>query len=249
MYKQISYGNAENIMADDIGDLFSCPWLKETSEIPFSPQLQPHSSELQKLKLALTASHNRLQVAEQQIEKLKNTNERFRQKLILIAKKCMLAKHDAYHDELTRLPNRSFLLDRLKQAMVQSVRQNTQVALLFIDLDRFKNVNDRFGHLVGDQLLQHVAKRLADCVRHGDTVCRYGGDEFVIILTDINALESATRLTEKVLTRLSASYLLYDHIVEITASIGIALYQAEGQNSNDLIKKADIAMYLAKLSR
>jgi diguanylate cyclase len=249
MSKQISHSNAKNSMTDNINDLFSRLRVKETSKIPFSPSLQLHTSELMGLKQALAASNNRLQVAEKQIEKLHNTNARFQQKLILLAKKFMLAKHDAYHDELTGLPNRSFLLDRLKQAMVQSVRQHTQVALLFIDLDRFKNVNDRFGHLVGDQLLQHVAKRLAYCVRRGDTVCRYGGDEFVIILTDINAQESAAKLTEKILTRLSASYALCDHIVEITASVGIAVYQAEGQNSHDLINKADIAMYLAKLSR
>jgi diguanylate cyclase len=234
-------------MAGNITDLFSRLRVKETSEFRFSPQL--HSLELIRLKQALAVSHSRLQDAEQQIENLKYSNERFRQKLILLAKKCMLAKHDANHDELTGLPNRSFLLDRLKKAMVQSVRQNTQVALLFIDIDRFKNVNDRFGHLAGDQLLQHVAKRLADCIRDSDTVCRYGGDEFVIILTDINAQESAARLTEKILARLSASYVLCDHIVEITASVGIAVYQAGGQNSHDLIKKADIAMYLTKLSQ
>ena len=249
MYKQISYSKAKNSTADNITDLFSRQDVKETSDIPFSPPLHLYPSELHKLRQALVASHNRLQDAEQQLEKLKNTNERFRQKLILLAKKCMLAKHDANHDELTGLPNRSFLLDRLKQAMVQSVRQHKQVALVFIDLDKFKNVNDRFGHLAGDQLLQHVAKRLGDCVCHGDTICRYGGDEFVIILTGINALESAARLTEKIHARLSASYVLSDHVVEITASVGIAVYQAEGQNSHDLIKKADIAMYLAKLSR
>jgi diguanylate cyclase len=169
--------------------------------------------------------------------------------LIRLAKKCNRARHFAYHDELTELPNRRLLLDRLKQAMAQSVRQHKQVALLFVDLDRFKSINDRFGHFAGDQLLQQVAGRLTACIRNGDTVCRYGGDEFVVMLTGIDAQESAEVLADKIRVRLSPSYLLDGHVIEMTASIGVAVYQADGQTCNDFIKQADIAMYLAKVAK
>lgn len=133
--------------------------------------------------------------------------------------------------------------------MVQSTRQQKQVALLFIDLDKFKNVNDRFGHLAGDKLLQQVAGRLAACVRYGDTVCRYDGDEFVVMLTEVDAKESAVAMMEKIRSRLSLAYVLDGHVIEITASIGISVYKADGQNYNNLIKQADFAMYVAKVAQ
>lgn len=217
--------------------------------LPEQLKLQQTLGELNELKKVLASSQQKLEAAKLQIETLTKTNKRFRQKLIRLAKLCMQARHFAYHDKLTGLPNRSLLLDRLKQAMVQSTRQHKQVALLFIDLDKFKNVNDRLGHLAGDKLLQQVADRLVNCVRYGDTVCRYGGDEFVVMLTEVDAEESAVAMMEKIRSRLSSAYVLDGHVIEMTASIGISVYKADGQNYNDLIKQADIAMYVAKVAQ
>ena len=140
----------------------------------------------------------------------------------------------------------SLLLDRLKQAIAHSARQHKQVALLFIDLDKFKSINDKLGHAVGDRLLQQVAERLTACIRYGDTACRYGGDEFVIMLPEIDGQENAAAVTEKIRANLAAAYDLDGNFIEITASIGVAVYRDGGQNCSDLIKQADIAMYLAK---
>jgi diguanylate cyclase len=224
---------------------------QENAEIllPGRLKLQQPFDELVELKKVFASSQQQLEAAQLQIETLTNANKRFRQKLIRLAKICMQARHLAHHDKLTGLPNRSLLLDRLKQAMGQTTRHHKQVALLFIDLDKFKNVNDRFGHLAGDKLLQQVADRLVNCVRYGDTVCRYGGDEFVVMLTEVDAKESAVAMMEKIRSRLSTAYALDGHIIEITASIGISVYKADGQNYNDLIKQADIAMYVAKVAQ
>lgn len=249
MNKQNLYGMTDTAVAGCHISLPSYVPMQEGVVNPISAQLQQPLEDLVELKQVLASSQQQLEVAQQQIEALTKINERFRQKLIRLAKKYMQACHFAYHDELTGLPNRSLLLDRLKQAMVQSVRQHKQVALLFIDLDRFKNVNDRFGHSEGDKLLQEVAERLAVFVRYGDTVCRYGGDEFVILLTGVDDKVSAEKMKEKIRARLSASYLLDGHVIEITASIGVAIYNAGRQNCNELIKQADIDMYLAKVAQ
>ena len=203
-------------------------------------------SELTELKRALATSQQQLKAAQQQIETLEKNNASLRQKLIRLAKRCAQARHFAYHDELTGLPNRSLLMDRLKQAMVQSARQNKQVALLFIDLDGFKSVNDRFGHAAGDKLLQQVAVRLTACIRYGDTACRYGGDEFVILLPEIDGQDSVEVVTEKIRFHLAASYRVDGNAIAATASIGTAIYRAGRQNCSDLIKQADMDMYHAK---
>jgi diguanylate cyclase len=212
---------------------------------PASAHSQLHQS-LAELKQVLADSQQQLKAAQQQIGILSETNARLRQKLIRLAKKCEKARHFAYHDQLTGLPNRGLLIDRLKQTIAQSVRQHKQVVLLFIDLDRFKSVNDSLGHAVGDKLLQQVADRLVSCVRYGDTVCRYGGDEFVIMLTDIVDAQESEAVVEKIRARLSTSYVLDGNLITVTASIGTAIHRADGQNYSDLIIQADNAMYFAK---
>ncbi len=202
--------------------------------------------ELAELKRELATSQLKSKDAQQQIEMLAETNRNLKQKLIRLAKKCAEARYFGYHDELTGLPNRSLLLDRLKQAMAHSARQHKQVAFLFIDLDKFKNVNDTLGHAVGDKLLQQVAERLTACIRCGDTACRYGGDEFVVMLPEINGQENAAAVTEKIRSHLARDYVVDGNVIAITASIGIAVYRDGGQNCSDLIKQADNAMYLAK---
>ena len=152
----------------------------------------------------------------------------------------------AHYDMLTKLPNRRLLHDRLQQAIAQARRRKTRVALLFLDLDRFKQVNDTLGHDVGDLLLVEVANRLVNCVREADTVSRQAGDEFVVLLTDIMEGANAATVAKRIVEALSAPYKLKDHELHVTASIGISLYPSDGQEGTDLLEMADAAMYHAK---
>jgi diguanylate cyclase (GGDEF)-like protein/PAS domain S-box-containing protein len=154
--------------------------------------------------------------------------------------------YQAQHDILTSLPNRALLNDRISQAIVLAERHNSQLALLFLDLDNFKHINDSLGHDIGDQLLQEVAKRLSDCVRSSDTVCRLGGDEFVVLLNESHLAENAVQTAEKILLALASAYTIAQQELHITASIGISTYPNDADNAQDLIKNADTAMYQAK---
>jgi diguanylate cyclase (GGDEF)-like protein/PAS domain S-box-containing protein len=157
----------------------------------------------------------------------------------------------AFHDSLTGLPNRRLLLDRLNQAMASSARSEKYGALLFIDLDNFKTLNDTLGHDIGDLLLQQVAQRLVTCVREGDTVARLGGDEFVVMLEDLsgNLQEAATQteiVGEKILAALNETYELGNYKHHSTPSIGITLFVNHQETIDELLKRADLAMYQAK---
>lgn len=152
----------------------------------------------------------------------------------------------AQHDTLTGLPNRLLLTERLSQAMTMAYRSHKQVALLFLDLDRFKHINDSLGHAVGDELLKSVAERLVSCVRASDTVCRQGGDEFVILLTEIERPEDASFTAEKLLASFSLPHMIDIHELHITLSIGISIYPADGTTAELLMQNADAAMYHAK---
>ncbi len=160
-------------------------------------------------------------------------------------------KHLAFYDQLTGLPNRRLLLDRLEQSLSSRSRHRREGALLFLDLDNFKTLNDTLGHDKGDLLLQQVARRLSSCVREGDTVARIGGDEFVVMLEDLseNTQEAATHakaVGEKILATLNATYQLDLNSYRSTASIGITLFANSEQTVDELIKQADLAMYQAK---
>lgn len=154
----------------------------------------------------------------------------------------------AQHDPLTGLPNRTLLHDRLDQALATAARMHGRIALMFLDLDRFKTINDSLGHMVGDRLLQGVAERLSGCVRDSDTVSRQGGDEFLIVLTNIHAPGDAARVAEKILARLEAPFEVDGHLLGTSFSIGIALYPEDGASVETLMKNADTAMYHAKES-
>jgi diguanylate cyclase (GGDEF)-like protein/PAS domain S-box-containing protein len=154
----------------------------------------------------------------------------------------------ALYDSLTGLPNRSLLLDRLSQALERAQRNDSSVWLLFLDLDRFKPVNDSHGHAIGDQLLQAVAARLLSCVRHSDTVCRYGGDEFVILLADIAQGNNCAFFADKILALINDPFDVAGHQLHLGVSIGIASYPVPAREAGLLIKYADIAMYQAKFS-
>jgi diguanylate cyclase (GGDEF)-like protein/PAS domain S-box-containing protein len=154
--------------------------------------------------------------------------------------------HLAQHDSLTDLPNRILLNDRLTEALSLALRYQRQLAVLFLDVDRFKHINDSVGHVIGDRLLQSIAQRLLGCVRASDTVSRQGGDEFVILLTEVTHPHDAVVCAEKMLQVLRVPHRIDDHDLHVTASIGIVTYPEDGTDCETLIRHADFAMYDAK---
>lgn len=152
----------------------------------------------------------------------------------------------ALHDSLTGLANRQLLADRVSQAITHAQRNMNAMALLYIDLDGFKQINDTFGHDGGDLVLKLAASRLVASVRHEDTVARLGGDEFVIVLWHINSADGAALAAEKMIQTLSQPYSIHEHTVSITASIGVSIYSVHGCDAETLSKSADLALYDAK---
>ncbi len=152
----------------------------------------------------------------------------------------------AHHDMLTDLPNRLTFVDRLVQVKALAKRQKNQLAVMFLDLDRFKMINDTLGHDTGDQMLQETANRLVSCVREVDTVARFGGDEFAILLVNPNSTENIEKIAVKILQRLAQPMKLDEKELFITTSIGVAIFPKDGDDEEELLKKADIAMYQSK---
>ncbi|MBC8273847.1 MAG: GGDEF domain-containing protein [Chloroflexi bacterium] len=152
----------------------------------------------------------------------------------------------ATHDHLTGLPNRLLLSDRLAVGLAQAQRNNTSLAVMMLDLDRFKTVNDTFGHGVGDELLKVAGGRLIDLVRKSDTVARMGGDEFVVLLLQIAKTEDAVRVAQKILETFQKPFAIDAYQIRITTSIGIAIYPEDGEDIETLFRNADTAMYWAK---
>jgi diguanylate cyclase (GGDEF)-like protein len=152
----------------------------------------------------------------------------------------------AYHDDLTGLPNRSLLYDRLGLAITHAHRQEGHLALLFLDLDDFKNVNDSLGHGSGDRVLVDLATRVRNSVRAADTVARFGGDEFVVLLSSVTGAEDAAHVAVKVLDAVQAPYRFDGHEVSIAASVGVSVYPRDGASPDELVKSADTAMYRHK---
>jgi len=157
-----------------------------------------------------------------------------------------LITYQAYHDILTDLPNRVLFKDRLGLAVLQAKRNDASLALMFIDLDRFKLVNDTLGHVIGDKLLQQAAIRLKACLRSGDTLARLGGDEFTAVLPELSDRQDAVLIAEKFLECLRQPFQLAGQSVHISASIGIAIYPTDGESTDELIRNSDIAMYNMK---
>ena len=152
----------------------------------------------------------------------------------------------AYHDLLTRLPNRALFKDRLELAITHARRERQKLAVMFLDLDRFKVINDTLGHAMGDRLLQAVTQRLESCLRKGDTLSRFGGDEFTLLLPSIHSNEDASQIARKLIKTLKAPFLLGEHEVFVGVSIGISTYPEAGETMDQLIQNADIAMYNVK---
>jgi diguanylate cyclase (GGDEF)-like protein/PAS domain S-box-containing protein len=152
----------------------------------------------------------------------------------------------AQHDSLTGLPNRMLLHDRVTQAISLARRQRCHAAVLFLDLDGFKEINDSLGHLIGDKVLQSVAKRLLSCVRSPDTVIRQGGDEFIVVLQELRRPQNAVFTVERLLKTVAVDHSIDQHEIHITTSVGVSVYPHDGQDAETLIRNADIAMYHAK---
>lgn len=152
----------------------------------------------------------------------------------------------AFHDSLTGLPNRMLFKDRLSHALVHAKRNKQMLAVIFLDLDRFKLINDTLGHEIGDHLLKSVALRLQKCVREEDTISRLGGDEFTLLLPEISKSESAAKVAQKIIEEILQPFCIGEYELYISTSIGIALYPSDGEDAETLLKNADTAMYLAK---
>ncbi|MGZ3183860.1 MAG: bifunctional diguanylate cyclase/phosphodiesterase [Telluria sp.] len=154
--------------------------------------------------------------------------------------------HMAHHDPLTQLPNRALFHDRLQHALQRATRDHQQIAVLFIDLDRFKNVNDTLGHHIGDELLKQVARALTSKLREGDTLARLGGDEFIVMLENIDGEFGAGQVAEKLMAMFEQPFIVNDYELYVTGSVGISLYPKDATDLNMLIRNADVAMYQAK---
>lgn len=157
-----------------------------------------------------------------------------------------IISHLSQHDFLTGLPNRGLLSDRITQALELAKRRGTHLAVLFLDLDNFKHINDSIGHEIGDRLLQSVSNVLTACVRGSDTVSRLGGDEFVVLVTEDKYAENAALTADKILAALTAPHSIAEHELHVTTSIGISVFPADGADAETLIRNADTAMYQAK---
>jgi diguanylate cyclase (GGDEF)-like protein len=155
-------------------------------------------------------------------------------------------EHLAYHDALTGLPNRPLFMDRLIISVAQAARANQKLAVLFLDLDRFKEINDSLGHSVGDTLLKGVAERIRHCVREGDTVARFGGDEFTLLIPKIDNIEDAAKIAQKIIETLRIPFAVSATEMFVTTSIGVSIYPSDGLDPETLVRNADTAMYRAK---
>jgi len=207
------------------------------------------SPDMAEVHRVLTTMRLRFGAALRQLERLRHRDALLGRENVLLTEAVVKARRFAYHDELTDLPNRHLLLDRFNLAVALAERHNQHVALLYLDLDRFKHVNDTLGHSVGDKLLQQVAQRLVTSIRASDTVCRYGGDEFVVLLSELDATDGAVVVADNIRARLAAPYLIGGAQITVATSLGKAVYPVDAQAFGDLLHVADLAMYRDKARR
>lgn len=199
-----------------------------------------HSAELERANNALDA-----RVAAR-TQDLATINQQLQEEILERKRAEQRLDHLAYHDPLTGLPNRLMFADHLTRSLGKAERSDQRLAVLFIDLDRFKEVNDTLGHAVGDELLIEVTERLRSQVRNEDLLARLGGDEFVCVLEQIDGPQDASRVADKLIRRMAESFHLQHHEIRVSASIGISLYPADGHDTLNLLRAADTAMYQAK---
>lgn len=224
------------------------PVTRRPCPLPVGPESQPMS---QDAHCITEGSHRERPKQGQaldafQIAELEQRNARLEQRVELLRRALGRAYRFAFRDPLTGLPNRRVLEDHFDQAVSRAAREQHMVALLFIDLDRFKRINDVLGHAVGDQLLCQVAGRLASCTRKSDTACRYGGDEFLVLIPDCEDREDVEASAQKIRGWLEEDYRLDGAVIELTVSIGMALYPLDGEDYDVLMHRSDRAMYVNK---
>ena len=204
-------------------------------------------TERRQVQEALLRARDDLEIrVQERTTELASANARLREKIQDRRHAEEQLSYCANHDALTALPNRRLLMDRLTQAMIQTMSHGDRLAVLFIDLDCFKQINDRLGHRVGDLSLQAVAERLRTVLREVDTIARVGGDEFVLVLPHIASDDAAADTGQKILNALAAPYLIDGVPLMITPSIGISIFPKDGNDEDTLISRADAAMYKAK---
>jgi diguanylate cyclase (GGDEF)-like protein len=240
---------------------FQMPWGKTEAKLYRDDDLQVMNSDISKINFEEIQTNDKGEVTVLLTSKiaLKNTNEDIigvlgsymditKQRKIEdeLREQKVILSHQAQHDALTGLPNRVLFNDRLEQAIEKAKRNNSKVALLFIDLDHFKEINDSLGHDIGDEILKEVTHRLRGTIRDEDTVARLGGDEFTVILEDLNQGQDASSIAAKLLESLAKSMHINDNVLYVSSSIGISIYPDDGVSAKDLLKFADSAMYKAK---
>ena len=208
--------------------------------ILFSRKIKENNHKITALNASLEAKVHKRTL------KLKETNQKLEQEIIKTEESKKKLQYIAHYDSLTKLPNRAFFTKQLKQAFIAAKKQQKSFALLFIDLDRFKIINDTLGHDMGDLLLQQVSNRLRSCIRQGDFIARIGGDEFTIIANNITNKKQIKYLSQRIIDQLSTAYELNNQQIQSGCSVGIAVYPTDAQDPQMLTKKADTAMYYIK---
>jgi len=198
------------------------------------------------LERALEVSRKRLRAALHRVDALETEGLLLKHQVALLQRTVAQTRQLACHDELTGLPNRRLLVDRYNQAVALAARRGRRVALLFLDLNGFKKVNDVHGHAAGDSILKQAAMRLRACIRTSDTACRVGGDEFVVLLPELEGRESAVAAAQKIRARLAVPYVVGGVKITVTASIGVAVYPVDGHDYGDLMRVTDGFMYRDK---
>jgi diguanylate cyclase (GGDEF)-like protein len=201
------------------------------------------------LRRTLAATQLRFAAALRQLDRMRCRETLREREVTSLTEAVANARRFAYHDELTGLPNRYALLDHFDLAVALAARHDQHVALLFLDLDRFKHVNDTFGHSVGDKLLQQVAARLLACLRASDTACRYGGDEFIVLLPELDGTDGAVVVADNIRGSLAAPYCIDGAEITVTVSLGIAVHPVDAHSFADLVRVSDRAMYRDKVRR
>jgi diguanylate cyclase (GGDEF)-like protein len=226
-------------------DTFVAIWIDERaneSAVPIPIEITPEGatpSRIDALASLVPLMAHRIYTLEHEVRRLEGA-------LVAMSALEATSSHEATHDGLTGLPTRALLADRFRQAALRVDRHGGFVAVLFIDLDDFKNVNDKLGHAIGDIVLQCVAQRIQQTIRASDTACRYGGDEFAVVLADLADEEIAVELAEKIRNQIAMPYFMGTTSVSLVCSIGIAVYPRDGTIWEVVMAHADAAMYRAK---
>jgi diguanylate cyclase len=235
---------------DDLPDASNAPGVARspTGRAP-SSRSRRASDASEDERLILSDVEERLRAASRENATLKSRNRQLARALADASQRGTAAHHLAHHDALTGLPNRLLLTTRLRDSISTASIGKNQIALLFIDLNNFKYVNDRLGHTVGDKLLTIVAARILASVRADDIACRYGGDEFVVLMSKIRDSAMVGSIAEKIRERIDGCYGIDDNEVHISASVGFAVYPTHGEHCDALLKYADDSMYRSKAAR